>query len=46
MAVADSEPFAFFIVYFRILFFFLKKGRCYIVTLFCYCCFTLYEVTS
>ena len=46
MAVTDSEPFAFFIMYFRILFFSLKKGRCYIVTLFGYCCVTLYEVTS
>ena len=39
MAVADSEPFAFFIVYFRILFFFKKREMLYrdfVLLLLCY----------
>ena len=37
MAVTDSKPFGFFIMDFA--FYFFKKGKCYIVTLFCYCCY-------
>ena len=40
MAVTDSEPFAFFIMYFRILFFSLKKKemlyRDFVLLLLCY----------